>query len=610
MPYVIPGPITMYGALVLPSTCADASFEVLLNTTVSTFSARRTKLRHIADIDVALKDVERAHSTVKTAHKSPVKQALKLFRSRSTAKLNTRLESHRVLADENATVVSLAQELIAGTRDLLSLQLFELVLLRRALRTRRNSLAAVARLPTEVLAPILELCPTIGDDGPHFRTGNFIWGLKIAHVCRRWREIAMKSSYFWTHIVLSRPRWALEMLHRSRAAPLVVGIDFGASPTKTVAARDLVLAQLSRIRELRVRMPAFRGVPSSLFAPAPVLDTFYLWCEALTDGFLVPALFQGKAPALRYLSLRCFGLECAAPLWNQLVSLELINAPRSELLMVALPKMPHLRALTLDESIPETVEGADPVLLGLETLELTASSWQCSCFLRVVLLPACRIILNVRYLASDLRFVWDALEILRKGADDPVICGLQFTDLPSLADGASLFEVSFFTRSGTWPRYSIRLALGPPVLPNWREETIYTVLSIMSLDQVSALTVQSAALKLSTSLLQMKQFRSVAFHRHLEPFTEPLDDDPLMAAGDLTRFDPVDAAVHFPRVRRIAFSDIAFSEGSTEAILDWLAQRRRLNLGIEEIRMVGCTLTTAQLGSLREVVCYIFIGDR
>ncbi|KAJ6552226.1 hypothetical protein DFH09DRAFT_1038838 [Mycena vulgaris] len=532
---------------------------------------------------------------------------MRLFRSRSTTKLNAaaaQLESQR---DENATVVALAQEVSSGARALLSLQPFELSLFQRALRTRRNSLAPISRLPTEVLAPILELCPTIDDDRPHFHTGNFILRLTSAQVCRRWREIALKSSHFWTHIVLSRPRWALEMLHRSRAAPLTVGVALGAATTKTIAARELVLVQLSRIRELHVDVPTPRSLPSALLAPAPLLHKFHLRYQD-PDGFLPPALFQGQAPRLRHLSLGYCILEGDSPLWEHLVSLELVNASIDFLLLV-LAQMPQLRDLTLNESVPEPAENAEPLVLQLQTLEIRGSCWHCRSFLRGVVLPRCRISLYVTYSNSDLRFLWDALESQRAAAPDPVICGLQFADLPSEADGKSRFGVSFFGRSSTpgIPRYSVILASAPPALPNWREETLCTVMAIVSLDQANALTVSSAvpglsALKLSASLLHLN-FRSAAFHSGVEPFTRQLESDPLMAAPDLVHFDAVTASVHYPCLRKIAFHDVDFTRGSETAVmLDWLAQRRRLNLGIEEIRLVRCKMTSADLGSLGEVV--------
>ena len=135
-----------------------------------------------------------------------------------------------------------------------------------------------------------------------------------------------------------------------------------------------------------------------------------------------------------------------------------------------------------------------------------------------------------------------------------------------------------------------------------------TLLAIVSLDQVATLTMKCEALKISAPFLHLKHFRSAAFHRDVASFAHQLEGDPLMTAGD--RFDPVNAAVHYPRLRKIAFHYITFSERHMEIILDWLAQRKRLHLAIEEIRLVGCTLTTADRGSLKELVGHIYMEDK
>ncbi|KAJ6453593.1 hypothetical protein C8R45DRAFT_882453 [Mycena sanguinolenta] len=581
------------------------SIEDLLNDhTVTVFSARRKRQKFSQDIDLALKDVDAAYASIKAASRSPVKQALKLLRRRS--KLNLHLSESRVLADENAMVLSLAKDLSSGRNNLLSLPLSDISLLLRALQTRRNSLASISCLPTEVLTPILEYCPTIHDDKPEFRTAKFIRGsLSVPHVCRRWREIALKSSQFWTNIVLSRPRWALEMLHRSRGAPLVVGADFGASFSKNIAARDLVLAQLFRVRELHLHMPGDSSLPASLLVSAPLLDTFHLHYARPTEVVIPAKLFQGEAPQLQHLSLQYCLLEWDSPLWKNLVSLELINSPIS---IHLLGTMSRLRALTLTASYVD-MSNVEPIALDLEMLNLTGSILNCCRFLEAVFIPKSRIMLHVLYTSGDLRWMWDAIEKHRTEAADPVIYGLKFADVlrgPSSA-GASVFELEFFNQaSRSLPRFSVRLSTGSPS-PRWRDDAMTTLLAIVSLDQVVTLTMKCEALKISASFLHLKHFRSAAFHRDIAAFTDQLESDPLMTAGD--RFDAANVAVHYPRLRKIAFHEIAFSERHTEIILDWLAQRKRLNLAIEEMQLIGCTFTAADRGSLQELVGHVYVED-
>ncbi|KAF7343264.1 hypothetical protein MVEN_01758300 [Mycena venus] len=366
------------------------SLEILLNDhTVSAFSSLTTRLGFMHDIDLALKEVESAYK------KSPVKQALKLFRRASK-----HLES-QVFADENATVVILAKDVTSGCRNLVSLQLFEILLLRRALRTRRNSLASISRLPTEILTSILELCPKIDSDLSEFEPSKFVLGLTVSHVCRRWREIAMKSSQFWSYIALSQPRWALEMLHRSRATPLVVAVSFESSGIKHIAARDLVLAQISRIRQLHLHLPQRSSIPNSLLFTAPLLDTFHLHYSGPSEISVDMPLFGGgETASLRHMSLQYCLLTWDSPLFDNLVSLELIHSPVH---VGLLARMPYLRALTLVESFPQTFP--EPVALELETLKLTGDRMICYAFLRTISIPESCILLiqlNDPYGASDI----------------------------------------------------------------------------------------------------------------------------------------------------------------------------------------------------------------
>ncbi|KAJ7794020.1 hypothetical protein B0H14DRAFT_3888981 [Mycena olivaceomarginata] len=554
--------------------CISSLGALLTDRTVSVFSVRRTRLEFIADIDVALEEVEAAYESIKAAIRSPVKKVLNLLRRASIVQ--------PVLHDENATPS-------------------EIQLLQRALRTRRNSLVSVSALPTEVLTPILELCPTIAVDTPDFKTANFVRGVTLSHVCRRWREITLKSSTFWTHIVLSRPRWALEMLHCSRVAQLAVGADLGSMLPKHIAACDLVFAQLFRIRELRLHMAA-QHIPAPLLLPAPILETFHLHFPGLLE-FVVPAnLFAAEVPRLRHLSLQYCSLQWDSPLWANLVSLELIHSP---IHVNLLANMPHLRSLTLIESFLAMVD-TEPVLLArLETLTLTGSSWLCTRFLQAISVPQSRIVLNTPYSAGHLRFVWDALERHRAEAAEPVICGLTFADRCLVSGEGAVFEVGLISNHSIdrSAPHAMSSAYPAPACPCPGGTTPSPPSSRSCRSTTSPRSHCSAKACGSPPRCNLRPFRSVAVHHDVAVFTSQFEGDPLMAAGD--RFDV--PAVHYPRLRKIAFHHVAFGDRHMETILDWLAQRKRLLLAIEEIRLVGCTLTTADYGSLKELVGCVYV---
>ncbi|KAH9954309.1 hypothetical protein BGW80DRAFT_1156289, partial [Lactifluus volemus] len=94
----------------------------------------------------------------------------------------------------------------------------------RALKSRRNSLALVSRLPPEVLATIFSFVSSPGGPKvpvPDAKPDRLGW-LCVAHVCHLWREIALNQPRFWSHIDFTALTSAgiAEMLTRARMAPL------------------------------------------------------------------------------------------------------------------------------------------------------------------------------------------------------------------------------------------------------------------------------------------------------------------------------------------------------------------------------------------------------
>ncbi|KAF8905730.1 hypothetical protein CPB84DRAFT_1771055 [Gymnopilus junonius] len=85
-----------------------------------------------------------------------------------------------------------------------------------------NFCLPVSRLPAEVLARIFT---TYQDAVMKERHARPMAWISITHVCQHWREIAVNYPLLWTHIDFRYPRWAEEMLLRSKPSDLVVHID-------------------------------------------------------------------------------------------------------------------------------------------------------------------------------------------------------------------------------------------------------------------------------------------------------------------------------------------------------------------------------------------------
>ncbi len=179
------------------------------------------------------------------------------------------------------------------------------------LKRYRNSLRPVHRLSPDIL--VLVFVGLIEDhDRPTNPTfGSCSWSY-LAHVCHRWRAIALACSTLWTQLSTRYPEAALTCLERSVDAPLTFVIDPRATVDDSKELVDRILPHMSRMRHLYIPWTHLHdddGNISQLLstlidAPGPQLETFNLY-RVRADGkcFALPAIFGGHTPRLSILKL-------------------------------------------------------------------------------------------------------------------------------------------------------------------------------------------------------------------------------------------------------------------------------------------------------------------
>jgi len=156
----------------------------------------------------------------------------------------------------------------------------------RELKFRRNSLAGIFKLPSDVLTEIfLLMVPTY----PAHQ--NLDWVRAVTHVCHHWRTIALNMPTLWSYICFDRSKeWTMEMLHRSRDTPLVIRAEISDdSYSRRTKPSTIVCCVRGRIGKIRVLHVTLRGyedehVPTyaipeiitMLHEPSPVLQTLHL----------------------------------------------------------------------------------------------------------------------------------------------------------------------------------------------------------------------------------------------------------------------------------------------------------------------------------------------
>ncbi|KAF5325119.1 hypothetical protein D9619_010032 [Psilocybe cf. subviscida] len=112
----------------------------------------------------------------------------------------------------------------------------------RVLKTRRNELAPVAKIPDEILQQIL----IILRDSTHSDPQD--WH-QVTHICRYWRRVAVGSPLLWTRLHHTPPTLIRLMLQRSQGAPLEVVVTHW-TDKHSIRVFTIILHELKLIRAL------------------------------------------------------------------------------------------------------------------------------------------------------------------------------------------------------------------------------------------------------------------------------------------------------------------------------------------------------------------------
>lgn len=174
----------------------------------------------------------------------------------------------KVTAPNNPEAVDEARRRIDIERAVLQASL-------RNLGAQRNLYAPVARLPTEVLCLIFSHYQEVSK---LLHRKSLLHWIIITHICQRWREVSLQHSSLWIEIPFNSPRWALEMLQRSKGADLIAHINlypypkqFHPGPTSEVV-RTFLENHLHRAKELVLRNATTTKL-STIFENIPLTST-------------------------------------------------------------------------------------------------------------------------------------------------------------------------------------------------------------------------------------------------------------------------------------------------------------------------------------------------
>ena len=233
----------------------------------------------------------------------------------------------------------------------------------RALRQRRNTLSPISSLPTEVIADIFYLLREQPDTYS---------ALPVAHVCHRWREIALDHPLFWCHLDFTTvsPAGATEILARTGMAPLYLKAEIPMNhrvPHRWnnawfAAFQKELQTHSSHIYRLRISAEQhhLNRTLEGLISPAPTLEHLSLsleYCDDPSQASVPDTLFDATAPRLSSLEIINCSISWKSPLLKSL-KLEILTlsgiVPSLTDWLDALDDMPQLRSLSLHSASPST----------------------------------------------------------------------------------------------------------------------------------------------------------------------------------------------------------------------------------------------------------------
>ncbi|KAL0572653.1 hypothetical protein V5O48_009311 [Marasmius crinis-equi] len=200
----------------------------------------------------------------------------------------------------------------------------------RLLKFKRNSLTLIYQLPPELLSRIFHFHAkhTI-QVNYEFQGGDLV---NFMHVCQHWRKVAVETPDIWSTPDFRRPKWAQEMVARSKTTPLTLVTSNLAGEShadgKVESAVEVLRREHHRVHELDM---AF-GDHSNPYTPiekwlsqisdieAPRLRRLCLEIRpgrrSLTFPFLPEFFFRERCPRLKYVTLRHFDLDKS---WNSFI---------------------------------------------------------------------------------------------------------------------------------------------------------------------------------------------------------------------------------------------------------------------------------------------------
>ncbi|TFK63092.1 hypothetical protein BDN72DRAFT_964137 [Pluteus cervinus] len=492
----------------------------------------------------------------------------------------------------------------------------EILLLTRrllVLRSTRNTLAPISRLPPETMCAIFHQC-TQGNILPGCTSVN----LTISSVSRRWRDIALSLSPLWTTIKFAHPEGIQTFSVRAKNLPLTISLDFDYSP-KHVAVIPYLLDLLPRTRSLNIDAYGEKDTDNGLRFPerdewanaAPFLETLVL------NGVPLPSpLFSGIPTRIEYLDLSYCQFTLNSFSFFEALTTLIISRPDTLVsasdVLQALRQAPNVEYIDLCAALssPETFITASPVQLPTLSRIFIVEQAQgpLPYFLDQLDLP--------KYIKVDLDFestsLLEDLVVLRRIVECFRLSSEGFTGfrivifsdsftLQLNKDGQTKVDICF---NASFP--------GEDYIVDLLEPLQETISNIESLD----LAGYGDFLSLTDIFEKFSGFSSLTFLTVDSNFATPFFTYIAQQVQLMDREDGLDAdEVAFPRLCELTFRGAfpTFPGDLFPLLNHWLRRRMELGYGLSILAFVHCPSVNGEVVArwgLEEYVEEVTIRDR
>jgi len=497
----------------------------------------------------------------------------------------------------------------------------------RTSRTRRNTLIPISQLPPETLILIFSILPPFACD----EKVSYLPLIRVTHVCRQWREIALTYPRLWIYIDFTKltPAGITGILARAKTLPLRLEakiVDWSEEQVDDFESR--LKAHISHTRHLSISGD-FHNVLEQLVSPAHSLEFLSLTNPYFPFGSFIPdSIFNNTVPKLKCLELCGFNVNWKSSLFKGLQTLQIlipsgiqnppIEPPKLDDWLDGLSEMRQLKSLICYFATPVVPDNVQFIseprrtvrLPFLTQFKISASAKDCALALAHLVLPA----LTSLHVApeshcqdgEDVRLIIPFVARYAYGPQDTA-------PLQSILFSSELWHTRILTwtlpdadvelpgpitvLSGT---FSARLIFSASGVGWWSTGTdvilIDAMLTHLPLDSISTLTAQNHTrlskefwLSHSPRLATLRRARLVP--TAVKAIRDMLNEDP-----------PPNGPPQLPRLTKLILVNFSLTALRTYYLRDTFAKRREQGAPLEDLDLRTCAATGRAVELLAETV--------